>query len=162
MKLRYCFGWLLVGLAAPACWEDVSGPCRDGLEVGDKYVVTIGDAEISTAACPAELDLSAGTELLTTVTATDTEGDQCAAGRIEVADFDDWTWTPDTAKPPADGAADLIGEFIAQSADCSGRVIFKVEVGGTACVRRWVPDSAGGSCPAGCYDTFACQVAKAP
>jgi hypothetical protein len=56
----------------------------------------------------------------------------------------------------------LIGEFIAQSADCSGRVIFKVEVGGTACVRRWVPDSAGGSCPAGCYDTFTCQVAKAP
>lgn len=163
MSLRWIAGLALV-LACAGCQDEISGPCRDGLAVGDRYLVTLGKRVPTTppSECPANFDLASGAELVATVSAIEEEAGQCASGRIEIAPFGDWTWSPDSLVRNSEGGSDLIGHFLADNGECTGRVDVRVFVGGASCERQWVPDDASGSCPASCYDRFDCEVTKAP
>jgi len=162
--MRRILSFSCVGAACliSACWQDDRGPCRDGLESGDEYSIKLGARQPTTTGCPADFDLSEGTELRAAVTGTETDGSRCAAARVSIAPFNGWTWEPNPGAPAARGGFDLLGEYIAAGKGCTGRVTFSVLIGSYAVERRWTADSATASCPLTCSDKFACQVDKLP
>lgn len=163
MSLRWiaCLGF---ALACGACGDKVDPPCRDGLAVGERYVVAFGKRvpTTPTSECPGNFDVASGVELLATVSALEVEAGECTSGRVEIAPFDEWTWSPDPLRRNPQGGSDLIGHFLADNGECTGRVDIRVMVGGTSCERTWEPDAESGSCPATCYDLFDCEVTNAP
>ncbi len=162
MSLRL-LGCLLLGLALGGCSDDDDEPCRERLAVGDRYLVSIGRTVPTTPvlSCPSDFDLASGTELTTTVSALEVEAGQCSSGRIQIASFNGWTWSPDPTRRSPEGGADLIGHYLAEKEDCTGRIDFRVMVGGKSCERGWTPDEASSGCAPACYDLFDCEVEEA-
>lgn len=162
MRRIFSSSWVWAACLSSACWQDDRGPCLDSLQSGDNYGIKLGAREPTTTGCPADFDLSEGTELRATVTGTETDGSRCAAARASIAPFNGWTWDSNPGAVTSRGGFDLLGEYIAAGKGCTGRVTFSVLIGSYAMERRWTADSATASCPATCSDKFACRVDKLP
>jgi hypothetical protein len=125
----------LVALAgAPAC-QGNPPPCF-GINVGDKIAITVVDTLVVPAdnidsydsgmsgICGFGLDLSQGSVLQATVTATVDDGSlgSCAVGVAQYQPFSGWTWTLSQNIAAAAFPYLLVGEYSATNGTCSGTV----------------------------------------